>query len=1000
MGKLNKKTGKKPNTAHHGSPDINLSKVSARRYQDLFNNASDAIFIRDLKGNTIEVNEAAVTLTGYTHNELTRMNVSEFLTAESFKETMKKQKALLEDETAPQRYELEIIRKDGVRLSAESRTSLLTHDRWPIGVQCIVRDITEQKQIEKILQASEERFRNIYEESPIGIELYDCDGRLLTVNRACLDIFGVSNIAEVQGFKLFDDPNVTDEIKQRLCKMETVRYEAPFDFEKVKKHKLYNTSKSGTIHLNVLITPLGARREKRLGGYLVQIQDITERKRAEQELRNSYEYLEKLNNSLEEVIFNVRLPERVIEYVNHSVSAVFGYKAEVCVGKTTKFLYPDEEGYLNFGNKLNAAIEEGEEALHTEHLLKSKSGEAFPAEITTTFFKESGKVTHVISIVRDITERKRVEEKLRIAEQNYRNSLDSSPLGIRIVTAEGELLYANQAILDIYGYSSVEELKNTSTKQRYTPKSYAEHQIRKDKRKQGKPVPSNYEVSIVRKDGEVRHLAVFRKEVIWGGEIQFQALYQDITERKLIAEKLRRFKTISDRAGYGAGIITPEGNLTYVNESFAGMHGYTIEELTGKNLSILHTKEQMRLVERLRKKLIQAGSYFAEEVWHKKKNGTVFPTLMTGTAIKDDMGKSLYLSATAIDITEQKQVETALRQSEEFNSSLLTNSPSPILVLNADASIRYVNPALEKLTGFSSAELVGRKPPFPWWIEETRKESSRELEKAMHRGARKYDQLFRRKNGEHLWVGIAFKTIKVAGECKYHLANWGDLTEQKRLRGNMEFYISQITRAQEEERKRIAREVHDELIQSLASLALEIDAITQKKERLPEDVVQRIKGVRAKTNIVLDSLRRFSHDLRPGVIDQVGLVPGLEILAEELNKVGGINASLQITGPETRLRPETELALFRITQEALRNARRHSGATDVMIKLRFTHNKVRLSISDNGRGFKLPRMLGDFATGNKLGIIGMQERARLVNGKFLVKSHIGKGTTVIVVVEL
>ncbi|GAI80312.1 unnamed protein product, partial [marine sediment metagenome] len=147
------------------------------------------------------------------------------------------------------------------------------------------RDITERKRVEETLQASEEGFRNIYEESPIGIELYDCDGRLLTVNRACLDIFGVSNIAEVQGFGLFDDPNITDEVKQRLRKMETVRYEAPFDFEKVKEHKLYDASKSGTIHLNVLITPLGVRGGKPLGGYLVQVQDITQRKRVEEELR-------------------------------------------------------------------------------------------------------------------------------------------------------------------------------------------------------------------------------------------------------------------------------------------------------------------------------------------------------------------------------------------------------------------------------------------------------------------------------------------------------------------------------------------------------------------------------------------------------------------------------------------------------------------------------------------------------------------------------------------
>ncbi|GAI94716.1 unnamed protein product, partial [marine sediment metagenome] len=260
------------------------------------------------------------------------------------------------------------------------------------------------------------------------------------------------------------------------------------------------------------------------------------------------------------------------------------------------------------------------------------------------------------------------------------------------------------------------------------------------------------------------------------------------------AEELRIFKAISDRAGYGAGIIIPEGELIYVNESFAEMHGYTIKELIGKHFSILHSKAQMRPVERFRKKLMQEGSYVTEEVWHKKKDGTVFPALMTGTAIKDDMGKPLYLSATLIDITESKRVEIALRQSEEFNSSLLTNSPNPILVLNADASIRYVNPALEKLTGFSPAELIGSKPPYPWWIEETRKELSKRLVQAMRRGTGRYESSCRKKNGERCWVEKIFKTVKVNGEFKYHLVNWVDLTEQKRLKTNLEFYLSQVTR--------------------------------------------------------------------------------------------------------------------------------------------------------------------------------------------------------------
>jgi len=132
------------------------------------------------------------------------------------------------------------------------------------------------------------------------------------------------------------------------------------------------------------------------------------------------------------------------------------------------------------------------------------------------------------------------EEALRESEENFRRSLDDSPLGVRIVTIEGETIYANWAILDIYDYDSVEELKTTPTKNRYTPESYAEFKIRREKRKRGENGPSEYEISIVRKNGEVRHLQVFRKEILWSGERQFQTIYQDITERKRAEEERER----------------------------------------------------------------------------------------------------------------------------------------------------------------------------------------------------------------------------------------------------------------------------------------------------------------------------------------------------------------------------------------------------------------------------------------------------------------------------
>jgi len=471
-------------------------------------------------------------------------------------------------------------------------------------------------------------------------------------------------------------------------------------------------------------------------------------------------------------------------------------------------------------------------------------------------------------------------------------------------------------------------------------------------------------------------------------------LYEEMRESE---EKLRlMFEAVTD------GIIVTDLNdiVTAVNERMLEMHGFgSKDEVLGKSVfEFIAPHERKKAIINMQKTLAH-GFVKVIEYTLLKADGSEFPGELGASVLKDTSGNPVGLIAITRDITERKRIEMALRESEKFNSSLLTNSPNPILVLNADASIRYVNLALEKLTGFSSAELVGRNPPYPWWMEETSEESRIKLRKATRRRAGKYKQLFRKKNREKFWAEVTFETVTMDGEFEYHLSNWVDLTEQERLRENMEFYISEITRAQEEERKRIAREIHDESIQTLATLALDIDGISREKERLPEDITSRLDRLRAEVNGILKGLRRFSHELRPGVIDQVGMVSALEILTEELNKENSVKTSLEVAGSERRLMPETELTLFRIAQEALRNVKKHSGATKAAIRLKFTRSRVKLVVSDNGIGFELPEMLGDFATKGKLGLIGMQERARLLNGKFSVKSHIGRGTTVVVEVS-
>jgi PAS domain S-box-containing protein len=168
-------------------------------------------------------------------------------------------------------------------------TDLLSIDGEEPSVLVSILDITDRRAMERALKISEKRFREIYSESPIPLEIYDSEGHLIDANTSCLELFGISDVAEVKGFNLFDDPNLPDDTREQLLAGQTVEYETVFDFELVKKLDLYKTSRSGIIHVNVKISALCT---DCMDGYLIHVQDITKRKLAEEKVRQSEERLD------------------------------------------------------------------------------------------------------------------------------------------------------------------------------------------------------------------------------------------------------------------------------------------------------------------------------------------------------------------------------------------------------------------------------------------------------------------------------------------------------------------------------------------------------------------------------------------------------------------------------------------------------------------------------------------------------------------------------------
>jgi signal transduction histidine kinase len=227
-----------------------------------------------------------------------------------------------------------------------------------------------------------------------------------------------------------------------------------------------------------------------------------------------------------------------------------------------------------------------------------------------------------------------------------------------------------------------------------------------------------------------------------------------------------------------------------------------------------------------------------------------------------------------------------------------------------------------------------------------------------------------------------------------HIAR--DVTQQKRMQENLHYYLQQATRAQEEERKRIARELHDETIQDLVVLSRQLDVLASRSKELSDENNLMLRELRQQTKNIIQAVRRLSQDLRPAALDQLGLLPALDWLAADVTKYSGIATKVNVIGTERRLSEEIELMLFRITQEALRNVWRHSQATRAEITVKFDNTKTRVTVNDNGKGFNLPGTMGDLPKEGKLGLAGMQERARLMGGTLMVQSEPGKGTTVTV----
>ena len=353
--------------------------------------------------------------------------------------------------------------------------------------------------------------------------------------------------------------------------------------------------------------------------------------------------------------------------------------------------------------------------------------------------------------------------------------------------------------------------------------------------------------------------------------------------------------------------------------------------------------------------------------------------------------------------------------SSEMLAKIIDGSSISSFVINKQHEVIHWNTAIEALTDIKREAIIGTTDQWKTFYTEKRPAIAdlivdgappSEIEtyylgkckkSSLIDGAYEAEDFFPAlgKNGK--WLHFTASPIRDNhGEIIGAIETLQDVTEQKIAEHNMRYYLQEITRAQEEERKRIARELHDDTAQVLASLSRQLDNFIRKKHSLVSSEVFFLKDLQAQLNRAVQDVHRFSQALRLSVLDDLGLIPALRSLAKDLQADTGVITDLKVLGEERRFLTEIESLLFRIVQEALSNIRRHAQASKAQVVLEFAEDGIKVTISDNGRGFELSERVDDLPRSGKLGLAGIQERARLLGGNIEVKTTLGKGTTLIV----
>jgi PAS domain S-box-containing protein len=687
--------------------------------------------------------------------------------------------------------------------------------------------------------------------------------------------------------------------------------------------------------------------------------------------------------------------------VNDHCECLFGYGRGELTQRPIKLILPNK-----CGSDHSAPHREHSTLLHSEmvdHCRETiglqKSGAEVPVEVNlhTIHFQHH---EWVLASITDVSDRKGALRNLQESEERFRTIFNDAPTGMALTSTTGRFIFVNKALCDFLGYSRNQLFMKDLLL--ITHSEDKEESLKQLKQLEAGEVPNTrIESRYVHKNGQVLWGDVRRsliRDSQTGKPRYIVSQTVDTTERKRIEEELRQreseLKEAQRLAQLGSWTWESADNMTRWSDEMYRIHGLdpNLPPPQYKELSQLFTVESWEQLKTAISEAWQTGSLPNTDLELIRSDGSRHWISSRGEAERDGSGHKIRLRGTAQDITDRKRMEQTLRDTEERFRTIADSAPVLIWMSGPDKLRTYFNRSWLDFTGQSLEEELG-----DGWMQGVHPQ---DVTNVLESYTRTFDQRVpftiayrvRRHDGEYRWlIDTGAPTFNPDGSFAGYIGSCIDETDGRAAEEALRSVSRKLIDAQEKERKRIARELHDDINQRLAMVAIELQQL-DSSPILPAKRHERIERLLKRTREISSDLQALSHELHSVTLEHLGLAAALRSFCNDLARHQKVKIEFVERNLPGSIAPEIALALLRVVQEGVHNAVKHSGGRKFQVELLGTPGEIQLTIRDFGVGFDPEQAM----KGEGLGLMSMTERILPFNGTLSILSRPKQGTELIV----